>query len=301
MFPITIKNPAHYKDPSQLYYIPVPCRKCPACLLARTNEWGFKLMQEDKIHERSYFVTLTMTNETMNMVKGTLTKKKDTRYTNITPNGFMSLRKQDLQNFFKRLRKEINGTTKLKYYAVGEYGSKTYRPHYHIILFGATILQIEQAWSLNGKLLGEVTCDPVNGASIAYTAKYINKGKLIPLFKTDDRLPEFQLTSQSMGVNYITPQIVRYHNHDITRNYVTLDGGVKIGLPPSFKRKIYDEETRKKQAKLIQTKILQDEEQDQLAYYQLNGTTDNYYRVRNESKQAAVRVFRERQKSRNKI
>lgn len=303
MFPITIENPAYYKDSSQMYYIPVPCRKCPTCLQARTNNWVFKLMQEDKTHALSYFVTLTMDNEYMNAVKGKKTKRKDSTYTNITPNGFMSLRKQDVQLFIKRLRKNISKTHNnvIKYYAVGEYGGTTFRPHYHLIIFGANVMDIEQAWSLNGKLIGHVTCDQVNGATIAYTAKYMNKGKIIPVHANDDRLPEFQLSSQKMGLNYITPQIIRYHNADITRNYVTLDGGVKLAMPTAYRQKIYDEKTRKAQARNIQKMILEKEEKDQEEFARQYGSSDNYYRVRNESKLAALKVFRERLKQRNKI
>ena len=41
--------------------------------------------------------------------------------------------KDELQRFFKRLRK---GGYKFRYVASGEYGEKTRRPHFHIALFG---------------------------------------------------------------------------------------------------------------------------------------------------------------------
>ena len=47
------------------------------------------------------------------------------------------IRKSDLQNFFKRLRK-ITTTqydANFKYFAIGEYGSEFFRPHYHVLLY----------------------------------------------------------------------------------------------------------------------------------------------------------------------
>ena len=46
-----------------------------------------------------------------------------------------TLRKRDYQLFMKRLRKAFPND-KIRFYAAGEYGPKTLRPHYHAILFG---------------------------------------------------------------------------------------------------------------------------------------------------------------------
>lgn len=172
-YPITIKNPKNGE------YIPVPCRKCPPCLASRTNSWVFRMMQEYKEHERAYFVTLTY----------------DTQYVPLTPKGYMSLDKSDLQKFFKRLRKiiSLSHQSVVKYYACGEYGSRTLRPHYHIILYGANYEDIERAWCLDGKPLGRIDVQPLSQANVAYTAKYINKGKIIPMHENDDRVPNFSL------------------------------------------------------------------------------------------------------------
>ena len=49
-----------------------------------------------------------------------------------------SLKKSDLQKWFKRVRKEIE-PKKIRYFACGEYGDKTQRPHYHAIIFGLSL------------------------------------------------------------------------------------------------------------------------------------------------------------------
>lgn len=112
----------------------------------------------------------------------------------------MSLRKTDLQSFFKRLRKahppidKDDPTTQIKYYAAGEYGGKTNRPHYHIIIFNAKLELLQPAWDL-----GQIHYGQVSDASIGYTLKYISKPSRIPLHRNDDRQKEFALMSKNLG------------------------------------------------------------------------------------------------------
>ncbi len=50
--------------------------------------------------------------------------------------GKPTLRKRDVQLFLKRLRKNYKYDNHIKYFCCGEYGGKTFRPHYHLIIFG---------------------------------------------------------------------------------------------------------------------------------------------------------------------
>lgn len=110
----------------------------------------------------------------------------------------MSLAKRDVQLFFKRLRKSQPEGTSIKYYTVGEYGGKTFRPHYHAIVFNAAINTIQDAWQM-----GTVHYGTVSGASIGYTLKYMAKISRIPLHSNDDRVPEFALMSKGLGEAYL--------------------------------------------------------------------------------------------------
>lgn len=159
--------------------IPVPCGKCPPCKARRASGWSFRLMQEEKNASSAHFITLTY----------------DTDFVPITQNGFMSLRKRDIQLFFKRLRKQHSSDVQIKYYCVGEYGTRTKRPHYHIILFSADIEKIQPSWQLGAVHYGAVT-----GASIGYTLKYMCKPSRIPLHKNDDRIKEFALMSKGSAL-----------------------------------------------------------------------------------------------------
>lgn len=128
--------------------------------------------------------------------------------------------KDDLQRFFKRLRKKF----KFRYVASGEYGEKTRRPHFHIALFGVDFSDdrvlfgrasggdrtyisssVTEHWKYGNHLIGTL-----NFESAAYIARYIMK-KLkgpnvspVPLAHLEGGEiilpnPEFMLMSKGIG------------------------------------------------------------------------------------------------------
>ena len=203
----------------------VPCGKCPNCKARRVSAWSFRLMQEDKVSVTSYFLTLTYSNDTVP----------------ITKKGFMTVRKRDLQLFFKRLRK-LNPETKIKYYAAAEYGDKTNRPYYHIIIFNALVETFQPAWKM-----GEIHYGFVSEASVGYSLKYISKPSKIPLHANDDRQRVFALMSKGLGIAYITEAMVKWHKSELTaRMYCNLKDGKKIAMPRYYKTKIYTDAERKR-------------------------------------------------------
>lgn len=217
--------------------IPVPCGKCPNCLKRRISGWSFRLMQEEKISMSAHFITLTY----------------DTQHVPITRNGFMDIRKRDVQLFFKRLRKSMAKTevtkTKnpvhtlpIKYYVAGEYGGKTKRPHYHAIIFNCKPELIEAAWQLGSVHYGQVSV-----ASVGYTLKYMSKPKKIPMHKNDDRTPEFSLMSKGLGASYLSANAKNWHMANLDdRMHLIIEDGKKIAMPRYYKDKIYTEEQRKR-------------------------------------------------------
>lgn len=207
-------------------HISAPCGKCPNCYKRRVSQWSFRLMQEEKRSTSAHFITLTY----------------DTSHVPITDKRYMSLDKRDTQLFFKRLRKcPENISSKIKYYCVGEYGGKTERPHYHIILYNAAIETIQRAWQLGSVHYGTIT-----GASIGYTLKYISKRGNIPKHNNDDRKPQFGNMSKGLGANYLTESMKLWHHADkLTRMYCNLKDGKKIAMPRYYKNKIYEEKERK--------------------------------------------------------
>lgn len=100
----------------------VPCGNCAGCALDRSKIWSNRLLAESKTNAFSYFLTLT--------------------YDDLHNPG--QLIKNDLKEFIKKLRRymyEKYKIVEIRYFAVGEYGGKTLRPHYHLILFGCPFTQ----------------------------------------------------------------------------------------------------------------------------------------------------------------
>ena len=115
-----------------------------------------------------------------------------------------SLDPADLVTYLNRIRG--SGIGKVRFFAVGEYGDKTWRPHYHLALFGVPPEQFEkqisQAWLKDPKkdketLKGFVQIGELNRASMRYVCGYTTKKMTI---KDDSRLkgrhPEFSRMSK---------------------------------------------------------------------------------------------------------
>lgn len=104
---------------------------------------------------------------------------------------------EDFTLFMKRLRTYY--PEPIRYFAVGEYGERGFRPHFHAALFGVSMLDhavVEKAWSLGGVHLGELNKD-----SAQYLAGYVTK----KMTKADDprlegRQPEFARMSRRPGI-----------------------------------------------------------------------------------------------------
>lgn len=96
----------------------------------------------------------------------------------------------DLQNFVKRLRtdleRDLGYEETISYYAVSEYGSKTYRCHFHLLLYfpkgDYTTLKpvIVKAWPY-GDMLRQNKRIQVAEDPASYLASYLNKSAGFPL------------------------------------------------------------------------------------------------------------------------
>lgn len=229
-----------------------------------------------------------------------LTLTYDTRSVPITKRGFMTLCKADVQKFFKRLRK-ILPEAKIKYYAVGEYGGRTMRPHYHIILFNADHSAVTRAWRLDNKDIGSLYFGTVSGASIGYCLKYMMKPSKVPLHANDDRIKEFSLVSKGLGANYMSDAMIKWHKRDLEhRMYCNLKDGKKIAMPRYYKDKIYSESERERVAFFARM----DNEERMLQYQQklIEEYGEDAARVKLEADKAAFeKMYRDSLKNRNKI
>lgn len=100
--------------------LPLPCRKCVSCLKIRSMTLAVQLGCELQTTQgESQFVTLTYNEQNL-------------------PEGH-TLNKNHPKLFLKKLRKWINKNypgLKIRYKLVGEYGERSFRPHYHLAIFG---------------------------------------------------------------------------------------------------------------------------------------------------------------------
>ncbi len=223
--PITVRNKT--KDiNNQNLFVTVPCSKCVACLKRRTGHWSFRINQEAKISSSAAFLTLTYAEEPL------------------SDNGYPTLVKKHYQDFFKRLRKTTNN--KLKYYACGEYGTKTKRPHYHAIVFNlphSFLKKPEKLDNIWGH--GHTMLTHSNALTINYVVGYINKGTFERNSVHDDRLKEFSLMSKKMGMNYLTPKMREYYKQRQIACIVHEDGHI-LSMPRYYKQQIFTKKELKK-------------------------------------------------------
>jgi hypothetical protein len=221
--PISIPHPHGTRRSVRLS---VPCGVCFACLTNRREEWIIRLTEETKSSKTAHFITLTYDDENIP----------------INNNSVATIQKRDLQLFFKRLRKKIRNP--IRYYAIGEYGTKSNRPHYHIISFNinpSDLKHIPTSWINvdNKQQLGHIKIGTVNVRSISYVAKYhINKTQ----YPKGAEKP-FAIMSRGIGREYIT----QFKAHHLGKTYQAKYQmhQWKKPLPRYYKQKLYTEKERK--------------------------------------------------------
>jgi hypothetical protein len=157
---------------------PYPCGQCLHCRINQGRVWQHRIMLEAMMHPDTIWVTLTYNEESL----------PRPAYVN----------KEHIQKFLKRLRRV---TPKFRYFIVGEYGEKTFRPHYHCCFFGLSMLyaqEIFEKWGMcdrEGIKFGEIT-----EVSARYTVGYtVSKLTKQQWWKKYGATPEFMLSSKRNG------------------------------------------------------------------------------------------------------
>lgn len=152
-------------------------------------------MHEASLHDENWFLTLTYSDDELPVNRE-----------------LPSLCPPHLQKFFKRLRKAAFSH---RYFACGEYGDRTGRPHYHAVMFGLSIPDLVKFTRRNGHDLfksetltriwghGDVVVGAVTPESIAYTARYCLKkleGRPLDWYVDRGQYPEFVRMSRCPGI-----------------------------------------------------------------------------------------------------
>lgn len=225
--------------PDKGYYdFLIPCGKCSGCRMDYAKSWSDRMIVELKDNPKAIFVTLTYRNA-------------DLPYGD---SGLPSLCVDDLQKFFKRLRKRFTGR-RIRYYFAGEYGPRTHRPHYHGIIYGLSLDDFpdlkcfgvnelkqpyytsplfESIWSYGFVQLSEVTYH-----TCAYVSRYCLKKQSKQVYIDEGVVPEFNVSSRRPGIGML-------HATDMVEsgqtefNFDGRDGSYTVRLPRAFIRHAKD-------------------------------------------------------------
>lgn len=268
--------PVSFNFPIVTDFIEIPCGRCIGCRLEYSRQWANRLMLENSLHDSSYFVTLTYDNEHLpeNFFADPSTGLA-------IPNS--TLVKRDVQLFLKRLRKAIE-PQHIRFFCAGEYGDKSFRPHYHLIIFGLSLPPddlsfykrsshgdiyynsrlLSKCWTYGYSVVTQVTWE-----TCAYVARYVCKkytGAEASLYDNFNCLPPFSLMSRKPG---IAKGYYDTHNINLSDEIIIAPGRsalvpkyfekfIEIDNPDDFliqkeARKLFSE--ARKQIKLSQTDL----------------------------------------------
>lgn len=212
--------------------IAIPCGQCVGCRLEHARQWAMRCLHEKKLHRENCFITLTYDNDHL-------------------PEGG-TLVKRDLQLFLKRLRKRFGEG--IRFYACGEYGDVSSRPHYHLLLFNHNFrdrkvfgkrdakhpvflsAELDAIWGKGLAVVGDITFE-----SAAYVARYVMKkvtgdraDKHYARLDADGRvyrlLPEFTVMSRRPGIG--TGWFVKFGKETYLHDSVIVNG--RQVRPPRF-------------------------------------------------------------------
>lgn len=209
------------------------CGQCMPCRIQRKRVWTHRIMLEATSSNDNTFCTLTYRDKDLPL----------------SGSGLPTLEPKHLQDWLKRLRfmfakggqeLRLNQPLRLRYYAVGEYGDETFRPHYHAALFGfPSCLYINSRYSLrrsnccpNCDLVrdtwthGQILLGTLEASSAGYMAGYVTK----KMTRSDDprlgdRYPEFSRMSLRPGIGAhfmhdVAHTLMRFNLEDDTQGDV---------------------------------------------------------------------------------
>lgn len=216
----------------------VPCGKCNFCLERKRSDWTYRLLEEQSVSSSSFFIT--MTYDDLHLVYSVASRMHE-------------LHLRDVQLFTKRLRKaqSVVSHERLRYYTVGEYGTKFDRPHYHSIMFnldadlvGQDVMEMlphcpDGVWCPNLAKLwrgGIVHIGMCTNASIHYVTKYVINRHMGP---NPIREPPFATMSRKPGLGASYIQSHKHWQKSGYKNYVQLNG-FKQALPRYYKERMFE-------------------------------------------------------------
>jgi hypothetical protein len=189
------------------------------------REWALRCLHEKRLHSASAFLTLTYADEWLPSPP--------------------SLSLRDLQLFMKRLRKARPDG--LRFFACGEYGDITKRPHYHVLLFNTRFqdqrfykytpggdplyrsVELSELWTYGNADIGTVTAK-----TCAYVAGYVMKKVGQSEIPSPGYEREFRVMSRRPGIG--AGWFDRFQDEAYRADSAIIDGR-EVGLPRYYDSK----------------------------------------------------------------
>lgn len=211
----------------------LPCGKCIGCRTDRATMWARRCSHEASLWPHNVFVTLTYDDDHL---------PKDGQ---LVP--------KDLSLFIKRLRKYVDGNGggvdrsgggRIRFFACGEYGERSERPHYHALFFnlgftsgyqvGKDLFEspvLHRLWTYGAHKYGVAT--PAAASYIAqYNLKKIGSGG----FDSDgvERPAPFLRMSlrPAIGSGWLDG-----YREDLKMGYLVVDGR-RVAIPRAYLEKL---------------------------------------------------------------
>lgn len=217
LIPITLERDTDFERK-------VPCGRCIKCKKANSRSWLFRLQQEVRHCQNSWYVTFTYNNDNLPEI-----------WSDQYDRSIMTLDYEDVKKFFKRLRFNYN-LNNVRYFLVGEYGKRFGRPHYHAVIFNVPDPKmIIDTWKHGFVDISKFDVSLGGGSYLTkYLCKDVNR-------KTEERVKEKLLVSKGFGAQYLTDAIIQWHNENPYQNSYVVSQGVKTTIPKYYKEKLFHE------------------------------------------------------------
>lgn len=213
--------------------VPIPCRTCECCRADITAQWKDRCIYEFGKYGVGAFVTFTYDDDHLYFSDGF--QRPSLNYEHF--HKFMdSIRHRIKHPTAKMSKSLIRSVPDFKYLAVGEYGDKFERPHFHCLFFGLDFSECKEFLRCSWKY-GSIQVDPIKPGAFGYVIKYVQKqvfGSLRDeLYYNKGVLPPKMFISTGLGAG------LYYNNQkDFLKYGYIRDGQKRIVVPPYYAKKI---------------------------------------------------------------
>ena len=284
-----LKNSIYSKNTSFITeWTPIPCGQCIGCRLNYSRTWADRCMLEAQQYEHNAFITLTYDPEHLPPLKECLNTETGEIF-NWPSLDYSHLKKfldalrdyyeyhynwkyeehevspgEDYDRYDKKQDKFFKvDNPGIRYYACGEYGGKSGRPHFHILVFNMPPLPDMKHWFttdqhekiyhsdiLQNKIWKKGICSigELTWNSAAYVARYVvkkQKGKtkglidlcgdlVLGLEKEDTRMS----LKPGIAKKYYDENKHKFYETD--EIVIAIRGKVRTIKPPRYFDKMYD-------------------------------------------------------------